>query len=61
MKPLPDIDENYTFFQNMRFFVTVLGMYIILGPFMLVDCFRSKARANCPSGTAENAEGECCG
>lgn len=42
MKPLPDIDEDYTFFQNVRFFLTVLGMYLVFGPFMLVDYFKSK-------------------
>lgn len=42
MKPLPDLDEDYTFLQNVRFFATVLGMYLIFGPFMLVDYFKSK-------------------
>lgn len=42
MKPLPDLDEDYTFFQNVRFFATVLGMYLVLWPFLLVDYFKAK-------------------
>ena len=45
MKPLPDLDEDYTFSQNVRFFATVLGMYLIFGPFMFVDYF--KLRGSC--------------
>ena len=42
LRPLPDIDEDYTFFQNVRFFATVLGMYLVLWPFLLVDYFKTK-------------------
>lgn len=42
VKPLPDLDEDYTFVQNVRFFVTVLGMYLVLWPFLLVDYFKMK-------------------
>ena len=44
LKPLPDIDEDYTFFQNVRYVFTVLLMYLVLWPFLLVDYFKQKGK-----------------
>ena len=42
LRPIPDIDEDYTFFQNVRYVFTVLLMYLVLWPFLLVDYFKMK-------------------
>ena len=44
MKPLPDVDENYSYMQNMRYVFEVLECYLIFLPFMLVDYFKLKGR-----------------
>ena len=42
LRPLPDIDEDYTFLQNMRYVFTVFLVYLVFWPFLLVDYFKMK-------------------
>ena len=44
LKPLSDLDVDYTFFQDVRYVFTALGMYFVLWPFLLVDYFKMKGR-----------------
>ena len=44
LKPLPDIDGDYTFFQNVRYVFAALWMYLVLWPFLLVDYFKQKGK-----------------
>lgn len=44
LRPLPDIDEDYTFLQNVRYVFTVFLVYLVFWPFLLVDYFKQKGK-----------------